>query len=94
MKSYENVVIINPTVDEEGVNELVNKFTALINSDGEMTEVKKLGMKKLAYPIQKQTEGNYICFEFKANESLIAEFTRVYRITDNILKFLVVKVEE
>ena len=52
MNKYESVIIINPSVDEEGIKSLVQKFTDLINTDGKLEKADELGRKKLAYEIQ------------------------------------------
>ena len=52
MNKYESVVIINPTVDEEGMKALISKFTDLINNDGKVEKVDILGKKKLAYEVK------------------------------------------
>lgn len=93
MNKYESVIIINPTVDEEGVKSLVKKFTDLINTDGKVEKVDELGKKKLAYEVQKNKEGYYVVFYFEANPNLISELERNYRITDEVIKFIVVKKE-
>ena len=94
MNKYESVIIINPNVDEEGIKALVQKFTDLINTDGKLEKADELGRKKLAYEIQKNTEGFYVVFYFEANPSLISELERNYRITDEVIKFMTIKVEE
>ena len=94
MNKYESVVIINPTVDEEGVKALVEKFSALINNDGKVEKVDSLGKRKLAYEVKKQKEAYYEVFYFEANPELIAELERNYRITDEVIKFMTMKVEE
>jgi len=94
MNKYESVVIINPNVDEEGIKALVQKFTDLINNDGKVEKVDELGKRKLAYEVQKNKEGYYLVFYFEANPSLISELERIYRITDEVIKFMSVKVEE
>ncbi|CDA15641.1 MAG: 30S ribosomal protein S6 [Clostridia bacterium] len=94
MNKYESVVIINPTVDEEGVKSLVAKFTDLINTDGKVEKVDDLGKRKLAYEVKKQKEGYYQVFNFEANPELIKELERNYRITDEIIKFMTIKVDE
>ena len=94
MKKYESVVIINPTVDEEGVKSLVAKFTDFINTDGKVEKVDDLGKRKLAYEVKKQKEGYYQVFNFEANPELIKELERNYRITDEIIKFMTIKVDE
>ena len=91
MNQYESVIIINPSIDEEAVKALSKKFEDLINTDGQVEKVDNLGKKKLAYEIKKNKEAYYVVINFKANPSLIAELERNYRITDNVIKFIVVK---
>lgn len=91
MNKYESVVIINPNVEENALNELTEKFSALINNDGKVEQVNNLGKKKLAYEVKKNKEGYYVVFDFEANPSLIAELERNYRITDEVIKFIVIK---
>ena len=94
MNKYESVVIINPNVDEEGVKGLVKKFTDLINTDGKVEKVDELGRKKLAYEVQKNTEGYYVVYTFEAKPDSIKELERIYRITDEVIKFIVVRLED
>lgn len=94
MNRYETVFIINPQVEDTGVKALIEKFSNLINNDGKVNEVKELGMKKLAYPIKKHNEGNYVVINFEANPELIKELERIYRITDEVIKFIVVRKDE
>jgi small subunit ribosomal protein S6 len=94
MNKYELIVIINPSVDEEGVKKLNTKFTDIINSNGKVAEVKDLGKKTLAYKIKKQSEGLYEQFDFEADPSSIKELERNLRITDEIMKFMVIKTNE
>ena len=91
MNKYESVVIINPNVEENSLKELIERFKTLINTDGNVEQVNELGKKKLAYEIKKNKEGYYVVYDFEANPSLIAELERNYRITDEILKFIVIK---
>jgi len=91
MNKYESVIIINPNVDEEAMKALVERFSTLINSDGKVEKVDELGKKKLAYEIGKNKEGYYVVYDFEANPSLIAELERNYRITDEVIKFIVIK---
>ena len=94
MNKYESVVIINPKLEEESIKALIAKFSDLINKDGKVESVDELGLKKLAYEIKKNKEGYYIVLHFEANPELIAELERVYRITDEVIKFIVIKEEE
>ena len=94
MNKYESVIIINPNLEDAKIKEVTERFSKLINEHGKMEEVQELGKKKLAYPIQKQEEGFYAVLNFEAESSFIAELERVYRITDEILKFIVVRKED
>ena len=94
MNRYETVFIINPNVEETGVKALIEKFSNLINNDGKVESVEELGKRKLAYEIKKNPEGIYVLINFEAAPSLIKELERVYRITDEVIKFIVVRKDE
>ena len=94
MNKYESVIIINPNLDEEGTKAVVKTFSDLINKDGKLEKVDELGKKKLAYEVKKNKEGYYAVFYFEANPTLISELERNYRITDDVIKFMTIKVEE
>ena len=94
MNKYESVIIINPSVDEDKLKSLVEKFSDLINKNGKVEKVDTLGKKKLAYEVKKNREGIYVVFYFEAEPTLISELERNYRITDEVIKFIVIKVEE
>ena len=94
MNNYESTIIIDPSLDEKEVKDLIKKFEDLINSLGKLEDVSVIGKKRLAYEINKQKEGFYLVFKFEAKPELIAELERNYRITDEVMKFMVVKEEE
>ena len=94
MNKYESIIIINPNVDEAGLKALEEKFTGLINENGKVEEVKNMGKKKLAYEVKKFNEATYLLFNFEAKPASIAEVERVYRITDDIIKYIVVRKED
>jgi len=94
MNKYESVVIINPSLEAEVIKSLISKITDLINTKGTVNSVEELGNKKLAYEIKKNKEGYYVLIKFEAKPELIAELERVYKITDEVIKFIVVKEEE
>lgn len=94
MNKYETIFIINPSVEEAGVKELITKFSNIINNDGKVESVEEMGKRKLAYEIKKNSEGNYVLINFEANPALIKELERVYRITDDVMKFIVVRKDE
>ena len=91
MNKYESVIIINPNCTEEALKALESKFTGLINKNGKVESVQNMGKKKLAYDIKKNSEAFYMLLNFDAEPSSIAELERNYRITDDVLKFIVIK---
>lgn len=94
MNKYESVVIFNPSLEEETIKSLIAKFTDLINNNGKVEKVDELGKKRLAYEIKKQKEGYYIVIYFEADPTIISELERVYRIADEVMKFIVIKQED
>lgn len=94
MNKYESVIIVNPNLDEAGIKALEEKFTGLINENGKVEAVENMGKKRLAYEIKKFKEGIYMLFNFEANPDSIKELERVYRITDDVIKFIVVRKED
>ena len=94
MNKYESVIIIDPSLEEQGIKDVVTKFTDLINNDGKVENVEEVGMKKLAYEIKKHSEGYYVVFTFEANPEHIYEVERIYKITDSVLKFLTIRKED
>ncbi len=93
MNKYESVIIVNPNVDEDKLKSLENTITELVNKDGKMDKVEELGKKKLAYEVKKNKEGIYVAFYFEGNPTLIAELERNYRIIDEIIKFIDIRVD-
>ena len=94
MNKYESIIIINPNLDEAAIKALEEKLTGLINENGKLEEVKDMGKRKLAYEIKKCKEAYYKLFNFEAKPEFISELERIYRITDEIMKFITVKRED
>lgn len=91
MNAYEAVIILTKKISEEQAEETKNKITDLISSNGEVVSVDDWGMKKLAYEIKKEQEGHYYLYTFNSNPEFIAEFERILRIDDTVLKHMVIK---
>ncbi|MDH5781366.1 MAG: 30S ribosomal protein S6 [Dehalococcoidia bacterium] len=95
MRDYELVAIISPEVDEEGVSKIVDKVTQSIDSrGGAVEEVKKWGRRKLAYPIRKFMEADYVLARFKLTPKSVKELEGEISASVDILRYLVVKVED
>jgi len=94
MRKYEALVVLRPNLEEEVRTALVEKFAGIINNDGEHLNNDDWGQKKLAYEIEKIKEGHYVIMNFMANPSLPMELERNFRIEDDVLRYVVVRVEE
>ena len=94
MNKYESVIIINPSLEDEAIKNTVKSFEDLINKDGKVLETNEVGRKKLAYEIKKNKEGYYVVYTFEAKPDSIKELERIYRITDEVIKFIVVRLED
>lgn len=87
--NYEVMYIINPAVGEEGIAALVEKFKALIEANGTITEMEEMGKRKLAYLINKVSEGYYVLVKFTSAPEFPAELDRIMKITDGVLRSLI-----
>ncbi len=94
INSYETLYVIDPDLTEDATKALIEKFTALINANGTASEVNEWGKRKLAYPINDKTEGYYVLVNFTSEGSFPAELERIFRITEGILRSIVIRHEE
>ena len=94
MNKYESVIIINPNLENEALATLVKKFSDLIDTDGKVSSIEELGKKRLAYEIKKHKEAHYVLVNFEANPELITELERIFRITDDVIKYIVIRLED
>lgn len=90
MKKYETVVVLSCTKDEETTAALLAKFKDLIAKNGTVESVEEWGKRKLAYPINDETEGYYTLINFSCEYDFPAELDRVYKITDGVLRTLII----
>lgn len=91
MKKYETIFILSPSFDEETVKANIEKFKGVIeNGGGTVENVDFWGKRKLAYEIKKVSEGYYTLVNFTANPELPRELDRVFRITDGVIRHIIV----
>ncbi len=92
MKKYEIMYIIRPTVESENIKQIVNHFNDIfVNYNSQVLELKELGLKDLAYEIEHHKKGYYVWLLVQATPEAIAEFNRVVRITEEVIRYIVVK---
>ena len=91
MGNYESILVVSMNLGEEGINNTVAKFKELIEKNATLEAVDEWGKRRLAYPINYQSEGYYVLFTFTAKADFPAELDRIYKITDGVLRSLIVR---
>jgi len=92
MNCYETLFVVKPTLTEEEIAAQVAKIKDVLTKvEAELLATDDMGMRKLAYPVQKNDRGYYTVLFYKANGDAIAEIERNLRINEDIIKFLTVK---
>ena len=91
MNSYETVFIIDDTIPEREKKNVIARIEDFITNNGKVTHKETIGSRKLAYEIKKNKTGYYHIIRFRAKHSTTQELERIYRITDEIIKFIVVR---
>ena len=90
--TYEAMLIVIPELDEEQVENTIGRFRTIIErTGGEAGEVNHWGRRKLAYEIDNRTDGFYAVMEFTAGDRTLAELKRLLRVSDDVLRHMVVK---
>ena len=88
--NYEVVYIMDPAIGEEGIAALMEKFKTLVETGGTVTAVDDWGKRRLAYPINDLNDGHYVLMTFTATPELPRELDRVMKITDGIMRSMII----
>lgn len=91
MRKYEVIYILDLTKGEEAIKALVEKFSNLISENGEIVKTEEWGAKQLAYEVEGKKEGYYVVTIFTAKAEFPQELERQFKITDGVVKYLVVR---
>ena len=94
MNKYETVIIVTDKIEEKETKNVIKKIKKFIKDHGEIIEAEDMGMRKLAYEIRNCQYGHFYRIFFKAKPEMIAELERTYRITEEILKFITLRIEK
>ena len=86
---YEVLYIIDATLGEEETTALVEKFKAMVEAEGTLTNIDVWGKRRLAYPINDMAEGYYVLMNMECKPEFPAELDRILGITDGILRRLI-----
>lgn len=94
MRKYEVIFILHPSLDEDAVKANIEKFKGVVeNGGGTIENVDFWGKRKLAYEIAKVNDGYYTLMHFNANPELPKELDRIFRITDGVIRHIIIKQE-
>ena len=88
--NYEAVYILNPNLSEEQTAALVAKFKGVVENNGTVSEIDEWGKRRLAYPINDKNDGYYVLMTFTSAPSFPLELDRIFRITDGVMRSLIV----
>jgi small subunit ribosomal protein S6 len=94
MRNYEGVFIFSPQVVEETRNQVIDKLKGVIESAGTITTLDDWGSRKLAYEINDFKEGYYTLINFEAETGVISELERICKITDGVIRNMIIKLEK
>lgn len=92
--NYEVVYILDPAMGEEATAAMIEKFKTLVETQGTVSEVDEWGKRRLAYPINDLNEGYYVLMTFTAEPSLPAELDRVLKITEGVMRSMIICKDE
>ena len=95
MRSYELIFIVHPDVNEDDMTAVVEKVEGLIErNSGKVVQTESWGLRRLAYPIQKRWEGQYVLMQLELESQSVAGLERDLGLTEQIMRHLIVRVEE
>lgn len=94
MKDYELFLVFSMSLGEEERESLLNKLCDIMKANGQVDNIDKWGKRRLAYSINKEHDGFYVLVNFKSKSEVPAEITRIARISNGLLRYLIVKNEE
>ena len=95
MRKYEVMFIVRPDLEEAQVTKTADMMKKILTDrKAKVLEEQKMGQKELAYEINKYKNGNYFLYTIEANSEAIDEFTRIARINEDVIRHLIIKVED
>jgi small subunit ribosomal protein S6 len=93
MHKYETLFILHPDLPEAQVRETIDRTRRLIDGmEGRVADIHDWGLRELAYPIEKQTRGNYVLAEYEASSAVVNELERTMKLSDEVMRFVSVRV--
>ena len=93
-RKYETIFVLNPQMEEEQAKAMAEKFKELIEAQAQFEKVEEWGKKRLAYEVNKMKEGYYFLMHFSADAQFPTELERHYKITEDVLKYIIIKLDQ
>jgi small subunit ribosomal protein S6 len=94
LRKYEIMVIVDAEADEDTVGKVIERIKGILSEhQGEVGAVDQWGRRKLAYEIDRKSEGQYVVVSFQAEPSALAELDRVLSLADEVVRFKIVRTE-
>jgi len=95
MRNYELVFIVHPSVDEDGLTSVIDRIKSLIDRvGGNVVSVDQWGVRRLAYPIQDQWEGQYVLTQLELDPQQVSELEHDLGLIEPVMRHLIVRLEE
>jgi small subunit ribosomal protein S6 len=95
MRIYEELFIVKPDAPDEEVDQFIEQMKLVVSgAGGSVDKVDKWGKRRLAYRVDKYREGTYVLFQFNAAPETVKEFERRLRVSDLVIKFLTVRIDQ
>ncbi len=95
VRKYEVVMVIDPKLEDEATEGVITKYSDLVaNNGGEVHKIDRWGKRRLAYEIEENLEGYYVVMQFSAEPAVSQEMERQFKITDDVIRHLIVRVDE
>lgn len=95
MREYEAMIIAKADLPEAELSKMVSKWETIIGTDGgQVVKKETWGIRRLAYPINKQNRGNYFVYDIATNQVNIHELERVLKLEENVLRSMVIKLAD
>lgn len=91
VNKYESIFIINSQLGDDSIKALVEKFKTLLESSAQLESIDEWGKRRLAYEVDDQNEGYFVLANFSAESTFPHELERIYKITDGIIKYLIIR---
>nr|WP_069650983.1 30S ribosomal protein S6 [Caloranaerobacter ferrireducens] len=94
MTKYEAMFILVPDLEEEVRNNIIEKFKGIIEQNGTVEKIDEWGVRRLAYEIKHYAEGYYVVINFQGESSVVNELDRISKITEQVIRHMIVKEDE